>query len=76
MNKFPIPSAAARRLAPGIVLLLLVGCSSAPSRPVAVTAPPPPMIGSAPIAAYDDFALAIEPLRTTRFKTAIVVSAP
>jgi uncharacterized lipoprotein YajG len=50
---------AGRVMLPG-ALILLAGCqTSQPS--ISVTSPPPPTIGSAPIAAYDAYAMALKP---------------
>jgi len=76
VKKSPISAAAACRLAAGIILILLAGCSTAPSRPVAVTAPPPPIIGSAPITAYDAYALVIAPDSEPRTSLARVAANP
>ena len=76
VNISPLSPATALRLVLGLVLLILLAGCTTPSRPVGVTSPPPPLVGSAPISAYDDYALVIEPLRKMHIKTAIVVSAP
>lgn len=65
--KFPLLPAALR-LFPGLILVFLAGCRN-PSRPIAavgVSSPPPPIVGSIPIAAYDDYARAVAPLDKVR----------
>lgn len=59
MNFIRLP--APTRLCLGLILIFLAGCSSS-SQPIAaigVSSPPPPSVGSAPIAAYDDYARAV-----------------
>jgi hypothetical protein len=48
----------------GIALVLLTGCRSARpsvSASIGITSPPPPAIGSSPIAAYDEYAWGVAP---------------
>jgi hypothetical protein len=72
---FPAPvSTIAGRLMLPLALILLAGCHS-PRQPVAVTSPPPPILGSTPIAAYDAYALAIKPqVGTPRSEHFILIS--
>ena len=50
---------ASRLLLPG-AFIFLAGCQTAES-PITVTSPPAPTTGSAPIAAYDAYAMALKP---------------
>jgi hypothetical protein len=58
----PSPSRAAALLLAGLFVVagLLAGCA-APQQEVGVSSPPPPLVGSAPLSAYDDYALAWAP---------------
>jgi hypothetical protein len=47
--------ASAARVGLCVAVVILTGCRSA-NRPVVVTSPPPPLIGSEPISAHDAYA--------------------
>jgi hypothetical protein len=55
----PISKTALRLLLP-VTIAVLAGCQAPPPR-VGVSSPPPPRFGSAPVAAYDDYALVLRP---------------
>ncbi len=57
------PSAPARVLAGlSLGLVLLSGCrTNRPTASIGVSSPPPPLVGSSPIAAYDDYARSVAP---------------
>ena len=68
------PQFASRLILPG-ALLLFAGCQTGGSA-IAVSSPPPPVSGSAPIAAYDAYALALQPhVGTPRPEHFILISA-
>ena len=56
------------------VVALFAGCAGV-TRPVGVTSPPPPVMGSAPIIAYDDYARALVPLANGKVIAVIVPSS-
>lgn len=59
----PFPPSRAAALWIGLAALLFTGCRNAPRvGDIGVSSPPPPLIGSAPIAAYDDYARATAPI--------------
>ena len=69
MKPFPL-SPALLRLSFGLGLVLLVGCrTSRPTASIGVSSPPPPLIGSAPISAYDDYALGVAPNEKVRVES-------
>ena len=74
MNTFSPASISATRFLCCLAVLLLVGCA-APNPQVGVTSPPPPLIGSAPISAYDDYALALATMPKVRVE-AVAVNSP
>jgi hypothetical protein len=43
-----------------VAIIILTGCRSV-NRPIVVTSPPPPLIGSAPISAHDAYARILVP---------------
>lgn len=59
----PFPSSRAAALWVGLAVLLVTGCRNTPPRvsDIGVSSPPPPLFGSTPIAAYDDYARATAP---------------
>ena len=70
----PVSNTAGRVLLP-LAFILLAGCQT-PRATVAVTSPLPPLVGSAPIAAYDAYALAIKPqVGTPRSEHFVLISA-
>ena len=67
MNPFPSSRAACLCLA--LAALALAGCRSSPTvSAIGVSSPPAPLIGSTPIAAYDDYAAATAPATKTRIE--------
>lgn len=68
MNLFPLSLPASSRLGLGLAVLVLAGCST-PGQQVGVTSPPPPPIGSVPIAAYDDYARIMAPPLEVRIES-------
>lgn len=54
----------------GLAALALSGCRSSPTvSDIGVSSPPPPLVGSAPIVAYDDYARATVPAIQARIET-------
>lgn len=60
MNSLLLSPSTVLRCSLAIVVLLLAGCATA-QRTAAVTSSSTPRYGSAPISAFDDYALAIRP---------------
>jgi hypothetical protein len=53
-----------------LALVLLAGCRTAkPTASIGISSPPPPLIGSAPIAAYDDYARGIAPATSVHIES-------
>jgi hypothetical protein len=66
--KFFRPSSATPLLL-GFAAIFLSGCaSSEPVAAIGVSSPPPPLVGSTPIAAYDDYARATAPASKIRIE--------
>jgi hypothetical protein len=73
----PFPSSRAAGLWTALAALLLAGCSSSQNMAhIGVSSPPPPLIGSTPIAAYDDFARATAPATKIRIEAVAQTDAP
>lgn len=65
----PFPSLRAASLCLGLGALVLTGCRSTPQvSAIDVSSPPPPLVGSVPIAAYDEYAAAVAPATKVRIE--------
>jgi hypothetical protein len=60
MAIFSSSYASASRVGFCLALVILAGCRSV-NRPIVVTSPPPPLVGSAPISAHDAYARIFSP---------------
>lgn len=78
MNNFPSLPASARLVLGSMAFVgLLAGCHSGrPTAQIGVSSPPPPMIGSAPITAYDDYARVIAPANPARAEAVAQLDSP
>jgi hypothetical protein len=60
-----------------LALLFLAGCATTePTAAIRVSSPPPPRVGSAPIAAYDDYARAVAPPLKARIEAVAQAGTP
>ena len=63
----PLPSSRVACFCLSLAALALTGCRSSPTvSTIGVSSPPPPLVGSTPIAAYDDYAAATAPATKVR----------
>lgn len=70
-----IRQAALRVLLP-LASLFLAACHNPPPPAISVTSPPPPRFGSAPLAAYDEYAMALKPqVGVPRYERSILITA-
>jgi hypothetical protein len=61
----------------GLAAILLSGCASSESvATIGVSSPLPPLVGSSPIAAYDDYARAIAPPTRIRIESVAQAGTP
>jgi hypothetical protein len=61
----------------GFLVALLAGCRSGrPTASIGVSSPPAPLIGSTPIAAYDDYARGVAPATKIHIESVAQVDSP
>jgi hypothetical protein len=72
----PSFTAAFFRVGAGLAALLLASCSHPTAARIGVSSPPAPLVGSVPIAAYDDYARSVTPAAPVRGEAIAQVAAP